>query len=96
MLTGMDLVYSSLVAIFVCLCANRLFGRLRGLWAIGQFAAALIASASTGALLSNALMFGIVMMLSSVVGMTRGLLIAVLAAMAAIAAVWWMRVAARR
>jgi hypothetical protein len=96
MLTWVDLVYSSVVAILVCLCANRVFGRLRGLWAIGQFAAALLASSSISVLLSNALMFGIVVMLSRVVGMTRGLLIAVLAATAAIAAVWCMRIAARR
>jgi hypothetical protein len=92
----MDLVYSSLIAILVCLCANRLFGKLRGLWAIGQFLAALIASATTCAVLANALVIGVVIMFSNLVGMTHGLLIAVLAALASIAAVWCMRVAARR
>lgn len=49
----MDLVYSCMLAIVVCLLANRLFGRLRGLWGMAQFGAAVLSSATAGAFISS-------------------------------------------
>ncbi len=50
---AMDLVYSSMLAVVVCLLANRLFGRLRGVWGIAQFCAALFASVAAGAVIRS-------------------------------------------